>query len=184
MLAERALKPSPTITSAGRARSGRTDGHRSERALSTFHLPARVSELGDLQHEDALGQKDFLMELDGPVKKRLTLRLDAEQWDIVSEISKQANLTPAEVMRLSIYILKHRLPRGFTDRKGDPPEDFQNDVRRLWKEINSIGVNINQLARLAHMSGDAELVGIMLHAQEELRRLKRVVSKYVSHNGG
>ena len=47
------------MTSAARARSGRTDGHRLERARTTFHLPARLSELGDLQHEDALGQKDF-----------------------------------------------------------------------------------------------------------------------------
>lgn len=124
------------------------------------------------------------MKLDGPVKKRLTLRLNAEQWHVVSEVAKRANMTPAEVMRGAIHTLSDRLPRGWAERMNDPPEEFQNDVRRLWKEINSIGVNINQLVRLAHMSGDAELVGIMLHAQEELRRLKRVVSKYVSHNGG
>src|SRR5699024_4609865 len=41
------FKPSPTMTSAGRTRSDRTDGHRSGRAQSTFHLTARVSELGD-----------------------------------------------------------------------------------------------------------------------------------------
>ena len=124
------------------------------------------------------------MKLDGPVKKRLTLRLNAEQWNTVSEIAKRSNMAPAEVMRLAIHTLLHPLPRGWAERMNDPPEDFQNDVRRLWKEINSIGVNINQLVRLAHMSGDAELVGIMLHAQEELRRLNEVVGEYVSHNGG
>lgn len=123
------------------------------------------------------------MKLDGPVKKRLTLRLNEEQWHVVSEVAKRTNLAPAEVMRGAIYTLSDRLPRGWSERMNDPPEDFQNDVRRLCKEINSIGVNINQLARLAHMSGDAELLDIVLHAQEELRQLDEVVSRYVRHNG-
>lgn len=123
------------------------------------------------------------MKLDGPVSKRLTLRLNAEQWEVVSEVAKRTNLTPAEVMRGAIYTLSDRLPRGWADRMDDPPEDFQNDVRRLWKEINSIGVNINQLARLAHMSSDTELMDIVLHTQEELRQLNEVVERYVRHNG-
>lgn len=123
------------------------------------------------------------MKLDGPVSKRLTLRLNAKQWEIVSEVAKRTNLTPAEVMRGAIYTLSDRLPRGWADRMNDPPEDFQNDVRRLWKEINSIGVNINQLARLAHMSSDTELMDIVLHTQEELRQLNEVVERYVRHNG-
>lgn len=122
------------------------------------------------------------MKLEGPVEKRLTLRLNAEQWHIVSEVAKRTNLTPAEVMRGAIYTLSDRLPRGWSERMNDPPEDFQNDVRRLWKEMNGIGVNINQLARLAHMSGDAELVDIMLNVQQELRRLGEVVDGYVRYN--
>lgn len=123
------------------------------------------------------------MKLDGPVSKRLTLRLNAKQWEIVSEVAKRTNLTPAEVMRGAIYTLSDRLPRGWADRMNDPPEGFQNDVRRLWKEINSIGVNINQLARLAHMSSDTELMDIVLHTQEELRQLNEVMERYVRHNG-
>ena len=123
------------------------------------------------------------MRLNGPVKKRLTLRFNAEQWEIISEVAKRTNLTPAEVMRGAIHVLSDRLPRGWAERMNDPPEDFQNDVGRLWKEINSIGVNINQLARLAHMSGDTELVTIVLHAQEELRQLRKVVGRYVRDNG-
>ena len=122
------------------------------------------------------------MKLDGPVSKRLTLRLNAEQWEVVSEVAKRTNLTPAEVMRGAIYTLSDRLPRGWAERMNDPPEDFQNDVRRLWKEINSIGVNINQLSRLAHTSGDAELMGIIRLAQKDLRRLKEAVGRYVRHN--
>lgn|GEM_PF-5149989 len=122
------------------------------------------------------------MKLNGPVKNRLTLRLDAEQWHIVSEVAKRTNLTPAEVMRGAIYALSDRLPRGWTERMNDPPEDFQNDVRRLWQEINSIGVNINQLTRLSHTSGDAELMEIVLRAQSDLRQLKEEVSRYVRHN--
>lgn len=122
------------------------------------------------------------MKLDGPVKKRLTLRLNAEQWHVVSEVAKRTNLTPAEVMRGAIHSLSDRLPRGWAERMNAPPEDFQNDVRLLWKEINSIGVNINQLARLAHTSGEAELLDIMLRAQSELRQLEEVVSRYVRHN--
>ena len=58
MLAERTLKPSPTMTSAGRARSGRADGHRSERAQSAFH--PRLTQAGwGLQHTDTLRLKDF-----------------------------------------------------------------------------------------------------------------------------
>lgn len=123
------------------------------------------------------------MRLDGPVKKRLTLRLNAEQWHIISEVAKRTNLTPAEVMRGAIHTLSDCLPPGWAGRMNDPPEDFQNDVRRLWKEINSIGVNINQLARLAHMSGATDLMDIVLHTQEELRRLNEVVERYVCHNG-
>lgn len=123
------------------------------------------------------------MKLDGPVEKRLTLRLDAEQWHVVSEVARRVNLTPAEVMRGAIYTLSDRLPRGWSKRMNDPPEDFRNDVRRLYKEINSVGVNINQLARLAHTSGDAELRGIMLDVRQELRQLDEAVDEYVRHNG-
>lgn len=123
------------------------------------------------------------MKLDGPVEKRLTLRLDAEQWQIVSEVARRANLTPAEVMRGAIYTLSDRLPRGWSKRMNDPPEDFRNDVRRLYKEINSVGVNINQLARLAHTSGDAELRGVMRDVLEELRQLGKDVDEYVNHHG-
>ena len=122
------------------------------------------------------------MKLDGPVKTRLTLRLNAEQWEIVSEIVKRSDMTPAEVMRLSIYALKRRLPRGFSDRMNDPPEQFQNDVRRLRKEINDVGVNINQLTRRAHMSGDDDLVDIILDAREDLRQLKEAVNDFVHHD--
>ena len=65
----------------------------------------------------------------------------------------------------------------------DPPEDFRNNVRRLYKEINSVGVNINQLARLAHTSGDAELRGVMRDVLEELRQLGKDVDEYVNHHG-
>ena len=123
------------------------------------------------------------MKLDGPVEKRLTLRLDAEQWQIVSEVAKRANLTPAEVMRGAIYTLSDRLPRGWSERVNDPPEDFQNDVRGLYKEINSVGVNINQLARIAHMSDDVKLRSIMRDVLEELRRLSKDVDEYVRHDG-
>jgi|SRR5699024_3742857 len=123
------------------------------------------------------------MKLDGPVKKRLTLRLNAKQWEVVSEVAKRTNLTPAEVMRGAIYTLSDRLPRGWAERMNDPPEDFQNDVRGLYKEINSVGVNINQLARLAHMSDDVKLRSIMRDVLEELRRLSKDVDEYVRHDG-
>ena len=122
------------------------------------------------------------MQLEGPVKKRLTLRLDSEQWNVVSEVAKRVNLTPAEVMRGAIHTLSDRLPRGWSERINDPPESFQNDVRRLWKEINQIGVNINQLTRLAHRSNDAELKEIMSQTEAALRALRREVTTVVSHH--
>ena len=122
------------------------------------------------------------MKLEGPVKKRLTLRLDAEQWHIVNEIAKRVNQTPAEVMRGAIHTLSDRLPRGWSERINDPPESFQNDVRRLWKEVNSIGVNINQLTRLAHQSNDAELKEIMSQTEAALRALRREVTSVVNHH--
>ena len=122
------------------------------------------------------------MQLEGPVKKRLTLRLDSEQWNVVSEVAKRVNLTPAEVMRGAIHTLSDRLPRGWSERINDPPESFQNDVRRLWKEINQIGVNINQLTRLAHRSNDAELKEIMSQTEAALRALRREVTTVVNHH--
>lgn len=122
------------------------------------------------------------MQLEGPVKKRLTLRLDSEQWNVVSEVAKGVNLTPAEVMRGAIHTLSDRLPRGWSERINDPPESFQNDVRRLWKEINQIGVNINQLTRLAHRSNDAELKEIMSQTEAALRALRREVTAVVNHH--
>lgn len=122
------------------------------------------------------------MKLEGPVAKRLTLRLNDEQWHVVSEVAKRTNLTPAEVMRGSIHALSDRLPRGWAERMNDPPEAFQNDVRRLWKEINSVGVNINQLTRLANTSGDAELVSLVYQAQADLRQLKEAVSDFVRYD--
>ena len=121
------------------------------------------------------------MQLEGPVKKRLTLRLDSEQWNVVSEVAKRVNLTPAEVMRGAIHTLSDRLPRGWSERINDPPESFQNDVRRLWKEINQIGVNINQLTRVAHRSNDAELKEIMSQTEAALRALRREVTAVVNH---
>lgn len=122
------------------------------------------------------------MKLEGPVKKRLTLRLDAEQWHIISEIAKRVNQTPAAVMRGAIHTLSDRLPRGWAERINDPPESFQNDVRRLWKEVNSIGVNINQLTRLAHRSNDAELKEIMSQTEAALRAIRREVTAVVNHH--
>lgn len=122
------------------------------------------------------------MQLEGPVKKRLTLRLDSEQWNVVSEVAKRVNLTPAEVMRGAIHTLSDRLPRGWSERINDPPESFQNDVRRLWKEINQIGVNINQLTRVAHRSNDAELKEIMSQTEAALRALRREVTAVVNHH--
>ncbi|WP_425453865.1 plasmid mobilization relaxosome protein MobC [Corynebacterium alimapuense] len=85
-------------------------------------------------------------------------------------------------MRGAIHTLSDRLPRGWSERINDPPESFQNDVRRLWKEINQIGVNINQLTRLAHRSNDAELKEIMSQTEAALRGLRREVTAVVNHH--
>lgn len=122
------------------------------------------------------------MKLDGPVEKRLTLRLNAEQWHIVSEVAKRANLSPAEVMRGAVHTLADRLPRGWERRINEPPQEFQNNVRRLWKEINRIGVNLNQLTRRAHASSDDGLKALISQAQADFNHLKNTVSSYVNYN--
>lgn len=111
------------------------------------------------------------------VARRMTIRLTAQQWDIVSAASQALGVPAAEVVRGAVETLADRLPAGWAQRAQSDPEQVAA-LHALRLEVRRIGVNINQVARVLNRADadvDAatiiEQLGVIYAALDELEEV-------------
>lgn len=67
---------------------------------------------------------------------RTNVRFDELQWQKINDMSEQTGYTIPELLRKSYFDKSYAVPKLHRD-----------DVNALKKEVNRLGVNINQIAR-------------------------------------
>lgn len=79
-----------------------------------------------------------------PIKyKKRSIAIDDELWDTTKQFASICGMSVSSYIR---FLLKFKQPRA-------RPED---GFWKLYDELNKIGVNINQMAHLAHGTGNVE----------------------------
>ena len=112
-----------------------------------------------------------------------TCRLNKERADYVRELADRLELPAAEVVRLALDVLTERVPPSLFDELRELPPQTRQELARLTQEVNRIGVNVNQLVRVANaVAADAlfderdpdlnEVKGALRCVTTELRSLR------------
>ena len=78
-------------------------------------------------------------------------RLREEEWAGLKQLAENLNETPSRIIR--------RLVREALNGGPDYFDDGVLDLRRMYRELNSIGSNLNQLSRAANRGGDSQRGG-------------------------
>jgi hypothetical protein len=104
-------------------------------------------------------------------EKRITVRLTEEEYEMLSKLAEERNLSVSELVRKLVF--ERRLPKP-TPKKAmlKIPE-----CRKLAYELNKIGVNLNQIARRVNINKNIDLLALELLAEieEELLALSKKV---------
>ena len=77
--------------------------------------------------------------------RRVAVRLREEEWAGLKQLAENLDQTPSRVIR--------RLVREAVNGGPDYFDDGVLDLRRMYRELNSIGSNLNQLSRAANRGG-------------------------------
>ena len=77
--------------------------------------------------------------------RRAAVRLREEEWAGLKQLAENLDQTPSRVIR--------RLVREAVNGGPDYFDDGVLDLRRMYRELNSIGSNLNQLSRAANRGG-------------------------------
>lgn len=90
--------------------------------------------------------------------RRVTVRLGDEEAEVVRGTASALGVTESEVMRLALAALADGLPDGVTERATAAPVslevvEMRDALDRALAAIRRIGVNINQVVRMAHVAG-------------------------------
>ena len=98
---------------------------------------------------------------------RLTCRFDADSADFVRALADEMELPVAEVVRLALDYVGDRVPSSLFEELKQLPPETRKELARLTREVNGIGVNINQLVRAVNtLAVSGALEGRVLHAIE------------------
>lgn len=98
---------------------------------------------------------------------RLTCRFDADAADYVRGLADLMELPKAEVVRLALDYVGDRVPPSLFEELGELPPETRRELARLTREVNSIGVNINQLVRAVNtLAVGGALEGRVLNSTE------------------
>lgn len=90
--------------------------------------------------------------------RRVTVRLGDEEAEVVRGTASALGVTESEVLRLALTALAGRLPDDVTERATAAPVsqevvEMRDALDRALAAIRRIGVNINQVVRMAHVMG-------------------------------
>ena len=77
--------------------------------------------------------------------RRAAVRLREEEWAALKQLAENLDQTPSRLIR--------RLIREAVNGGPDYFDDGVLDLRRMYRELNSIGSNLNQLSRAANRGG-------------------------------
>lgn len=111
--------------------------------------------------------------------RRVTVRLGDEEAEVVRGTASALGVTESEVMRLALAALADRLPDGVTERATAAPVsrdvvEMRDALDRAVAGIRRIGVNVNQVVRMAHVAGWSDDV------VPEVRELPGAIDELVS----
>ena len=90
---------------------------------------------------------------------RFTCRLDGARADYVRVLSERLEMSAAEVVRLSLDVVTERVPPKVFDELKELPPETRREIEKLTREVNSVGVNVNQAVRAINSRVVSELVG-------------------------
>lgn len=100
--------------------------------------------------------------------RRMTVRLGDFEAEVIRSIAEALDVTDSEAVRLAITALADKLPAGVGERLEGPPVpsevvEMRDALDRLVLEVRRVGVNINQIVRMAHVNGwtDDDLPGLL-----------------------
>lgn len=100
--------------------------------------------------------------------RRMTVRLGDFEAEVIRSIAEALDVTDSEAVRLTITALADKLPAGVGERLAGPPVpsevvEMRDALDRLVLEVRRVGVNINQIVRMAHVNGwtDDDLPGLL-----------------------
>lgn len=111
--------------------------------------------------------------------RRVTVRLGDEEAEVVRGTASALGVTESEVMRLALTALAGRLPDDVTERATAAPVsrevvEMRDALDRAVAGIRRIGVNVNQVVRMAHVAGWSDDV------VTEVRELPGAIDELVS----
>lgn len=90
---------------------------------------------------------------------RFTCRLDGARADYVRVLSERLGMSAAEVVRLSLDVVTERVPPKVFDELKELPPETRREIEKLTREVNRVGVNVNQAVRAINSRVVSELVG-------------------------
>lgn len=89
---------------------------------------------------------------------RFTCRLDGARADYVRVLSDRLEMSAAEVVRLSLDVVTERVPPKVFDELKELPPETRREIEKLTREVNRVGVNVNQAVRAINSRVVSELV--------------------------
>lgn len=89
---------------------------------------------------------------------RFTCRLDGARADYVRVLSDRLGMSAAEVVRLSLDVVTERVPPKVFDELKELPPETRREIEKLTREVNRVGVNVNQAVRAINSRVVSELV--------------------------
>lgn len=112
--------------------------------------------------------------------RRVTVRLGDEEAEVVRGTASALGVTESEVLRLALTALAGRLPDDVTERATAAPVsrevvEMRDALDHVLAAIRRIGVNINQVVRMAHVAGWSDDV------VPRVRELPGVIDDLVSY---
>lgn len=127
-----------------------------------------------------------MSEVKKPTKKPTTVWLDKEQREFVAAVANGAEMTVGDVIRAGVNELMDVVPIDVLRRLNNAPPAVMKEIRGLREEVaalrldvNRIGINVNQIARVMWMN-NADLEAEYWQAVEELGKLQELLEKQVS----
>lgn len=112
------------------------------------------------------------------MSKSVTVRLDDHRNDFVDALAPLLGCTKSDVVRVALDALENKLPTGVVEAVVRPSLS-EGDKRLLSSArlaVDRVGVNVNQLARVAHRQGAVD-DDLIVEWRRALMQLHRVIDE-------